>query len=934
MAEPRPSTDEESAPLLDRDRRDPDSLFSALMHPTRPLSNLEKVLAAGSIILLLLMCTFIGLFAGAEVQLKKERAGKGHEGSGTVTTTWTETATATSTKVATTTVGSVPTGKPEAPICLSANCIRVAADILDSLNTTADPCHDFYEFAVGGWVDSNEIPADRGIYSSFNVVADRNKKILLKVINSIDGTKTPNSAEESNQRKIKAVYESCMDLSQLNEVGIKPFVPLADFLIDTFGPFDLNPAPDAEVQSAETEWRGSWHEAYEVPHELVARSERLEELRVAAKTGGRVWDRPTMERSELLDNDDDVEWIKPDTERRDRITKTLAWLHSRGVEGLVNFEIEGDAGGEDSQVQSLWLYQSFGGLPSKEYYEEAPILDLYQSVVAGMLTDIASNTHASNKHPKRDVFDEFLQELAEVEAEGWPWPWPGDDKDGGDNDGGKQPDVPGSKDEPLDKRMEKLAGKVVRFERELMRAGADPEYLFNPHFAYNPYPVQKVYKALPFLDIPAYLSTFAPRTYPENITVTHPPYLKAVSQIVENTPDYVLSGYFVTRLAMTYAGALGQKTGVWKEARRLKEVLQGIKKGTEENRQDTCLNWLDGIVGYIVGREFVHEAFSAEAKKEGEDIINSIVKAFHDKLPHISWMDAESAKAAQKKAEAIIPKVGYPLTPDTTNPGALQFWYRMLEIKGDDFFGNVLRSTLVEEARTWQTLGRKRDRQTWEMYPQTVNAYYSPPDGEIVFPAGILQPPFYDFSWPAHLKYGSFGAVAAHELTHAFDNSGSQYDEKGRLRDWWTNETVAAFEEKAQCIAKQYSKYYIVGPDGKKEHINGNVSLTNGEDIADSGLAQAFTAWKSSLSKDDAPLRLPGLEHYTPEQLFFISFGRTWETLIRPQTAVVRIRTDPHSPGYWRAVGTLRNLPAFHQAFDCPVGSRMNPPKEEQCQLW
>jgi endothelin-converting enzyme len=484
------------------------------------------------------------------------------------------------------------------------------------------------------------------------------------VINSIDATKTPNSAEESNQRKIKAVYESCMDLvratpdfpihlspdhmitrkltllkSRLNEVGIKPFVPLADFLIDTFGPFDLNPAPDAEIQSVETEWRGSWDEAYEVPQELVARSDRLEELRVAAKTGGWVWERPTMERTEFLDNDDDVESLKPDTERRDRITKTLAWLHSRGglhsiriaarplltssgVEGLVNFEIEGDAGGEDSQVQSLWLYQSFGGLPSKEYYEEAPILDLYQSVVAGMLTDIASNTHASSKHPKRDVFDEFLQELVEVEAEGWPWPWPGDDKGDGEDDGGKHPDVPGSKDEPLDKRMEKLAGKVVRFERELMRAGADPEYLFNPHFAYNPYPVQKVYKALPFLDIPAYLSTFAPRTYPENITVTHPPYLKAVSQIVEDTPDYVLSGYFVTRLAMTYAGALGQKTGVWKEARRLKEVLQGIKKGTEENRQDTCLNWLDGIVGYIVGREFVHEAFSAEAKKEGEDIIN------------------------------------------------------------------------------------------------------------------------------------------------------------------------------------------------------------------------------------------------------------------------------------------------------------------------
>ena len=219
-----------------------------------------------------------------------------------------------------------------------------------------------------------------------------------------------------------------------------------------------------------------------------------------------------MERTGLLAHDVDVEVLKPDTERRDRITKTLAWLHSRGkshsncmasavtakpctaqVSGLINFEIEGDAGGEDSQVQSLWLYQSFGGLPSKEYYEEAPILDLYQSVVAGMLTDIASNTHASSKHPKRDVFDDFLQELVEVEAEGWPWPWPGDDKggDGGDDDGGKQPDAPGSKDEPLDKRMEKLAGKVVPIRKGAHAGRCGPRVPLQPAFRVQPIPSSK-----------------------------------------------------------------------------------------------------------------------------------------------------------------------------------------------------------------------------------------------------------------------------------------------------------------------------------------------------------------------------------------------------------------------------------------------------------
>lgn len=287
-----------------------------------------------------------------------------------------------------------------------------------------------------------------------------------------------------------------------------------------------------------------------------------------------------------------------------------------GVDALVNFNIEGDAGGEDSQIQSLWLYQAFGGLPSKEYYEEKPILDLYTSVVQGILLDIASHTHASAE--KRDLIDDIV-EMAEEEVQGWPWPWPGDDdKDG--NKSGRLP--PPTKEEPIESRMERLATKVVHFERELIRAGADPENLFNPHFAYNPYSTKKVGKHLPFLDIPTYLSAFAIRRFPENITVTHPAYLKSVTHLVDSTPDYVLSGYFAMRLALSYASALGPKTGIRSEARRLEEVLRGIKKGTEENREDVCLGWVDNTLGFIAGREFVREAFSPEAKKEGEDIIN------------------------------------------------------------------------------------------------------------------------------------------------------------------------------------------------------------------------------------------------------------------------------------------------------------------------
>ena len=405
-----------------------------------------------------------------------------------------------------------------------------------------------------------------------------------------------------------------------------------------------------------------------------------------------------------------------------------------GISALINFVIEGDAGGDDSQLQGLSLYQDFGGLPSKEYYEEAPILDLYQSVVKNILIDITEafvlDNASANLNPAIDL------ELPVV-TEGWPWPWPGDE-DGGNGDR-KKPGKTPQREEPLESRMDKLADKIVRFERELMRAGADPEYLFNPHYSYNPYPADEVEKALPFFSLPNYISTFLPRHFPENITVTHPPYLKSLTEIISSTPDHVLSGYFVTRIAMTYSVALGPLVGLRQQTRRLEEVLRGLKKGTEEIRQDVCLSYVDTIIGYVAGREFVREAFSPEAKADGEGIIRgepkpengreaakipaAIVRAFDDKLPHISWMDEKSAIAAQKKAQAIIPKVGYPLAPDTTSPEALAAWYRELVID-DNFFGNLYRSTAWDTSKVWRTLGTRRDRKTWDMYPQTVNAYY------------------------------------------------------------------------------------------------------------------------------------------------------------------------------------------------------------------
>lgn len=855
------------------------------------LNNREKILAVLVLALLAIAGTFIGLFASTEVALKKERGENHHP---TATTTVTRQLPA-------------PTGKPPKAVCTTPECVTAAAEIIRSMNASADPCDDFYEFANGGWLDSNSIPADRGLYGSFHSVADRNKKTLLKIIDSIHLESHSFSAEDDNLKKLKDTYTSCMDTDTLNDKGAQPIIPMVKEVIKTIGTFDLNPMPDSDSDSFADEafWRGAYTPDYVVPEDLRATAFSPKDVHERLRRAGKV------EVSEPVTLDLETKPKPEDPTRTQKITKALAFLHSRSVDALFNFMIEGDAGGENSQIQALYFYQSFGGLPSKEYYKEKPVLDLYHSVIAGILKSVAEESNSSND--KRDLFMDVLQEAAE---EGWPWPWPGGDKD--------DP----VKTEPLDKRMDKLAGQVVAFERKIAQAGADPEYLFNPHYAYNPYATKDVQAALPFVDLNAYISAMAPRTFPTKITVSHPPYLKKIAKLVKNVPDHVLSAYFVSKLALAYGGALGPKVEIRKQVKHLGDVLKGIKPGTEENRQDLCLGAVDGIVGFIAGREFVRAAFSPEAKADGEHIIHSIVQAFYDKLPRIMWMDEKSAVAAQKKAKNIIPKVGYPLMPNTTDPNSLRQWYQNVDIGADDYFGNVLRTEVMDNRRAWLSLGHERNRNTWEMYPQTVNAYYSPPDGEIVFPAGILQPPFYSYDWPAHLKYGAFGAVAAHELTHAFDNSGAQYDEHGRLRDWWTNKTVKAFEERAQCVSRQYSKYFVLDDEGKKVYVNGN--LTNGEDIADSGLAQAHAAWKAD-AKDAA--KLPGLE-YTPDQLFFIAYARVWAQLTRPATAVSRVRTDPHSPPYWRAIGTLRDNDAFHKAFKCKAGSPMNPPKSEQCQLW
>jgi len=335
---------------------------------------------------------------------------------------------------------------------------------------------------------------------------------------------------------------------------------------------------------------------------------------------------------------------------------------------------------------------------------------------------------------------------------------------------------------------------------------------------------------------------------------------------------------------------------------------------------------VDDGLGWILSRFFVEKAFSAKAKDFGDQIVSDIKDMFIEKLKVTPWMDKSVIDLAIDKVHHIVQKIGYPTkSPDIMNPRSLSHYYQSVSIKSSEYFNNALSINRFEVARVWSALGRPVDRDEWGMTVPTVNAYYNPPGNEIVFPAGIMQFPVFDVDVPAYLSYGAFGSVSGHELSHAFDSTGRHYDQNGNYTDWWTNNTVAGFEERADCFVEQYHNYTVPGPDDKPLHVNGRLTL--GENIADSGgVSAAFAAWKKR-EAENRNQNLPGLDHFTQEQLFFVSYGNWWCGKSRKEAAISKIYTDPHAPKWARILGTMANSRDFKESFNCPV-------KEPVCELW
>jgi putative endopeptidase len=335
-------------------------------------------------------------------------------------------------------------------------------------------------------------------------------------------------------------------------------------------------------------------------------------------------------------------------------------------------------------------------------------------------------------------------------------------------------------------------------------------------------------------------------------------------------------------------------------------------------RWKRCVSLTDRELGEALGQRYVETAFPPESKVRMLKMVDALEKSLNSDIQNLSWMSADTKKQAKIKLEAIRNKIGYP-----------SVWrdYSSVEIKSGDLMGNIQRANEFEAKRDIKKIDKPLDRTEWVMTPPTVNAYYNPPFNEIVFPAGILQPPFFDPKMDDAVNFGGIGLVIGHELTHGFDDQGRKYDPQGNLHDWWTPEDGKEFEQRVSCVADEYSNFVAVDD----VHLNGRLTL--GENTADNGGARiALAALERMIADDKSGKEGQKIDGYTPEQRFFLGFGRVWCEKSRPEILRMRVLTDPHSPGKYRVDGVVENMPEFQKAWGCKAGQPMV--SENACHVW
>ncbi|XP_034358872.1 membrane metallo-endopeptidase-like 1 isoform X1 [Arvicanthis niloticus] len=410
----------------------------------------------------------------------------------------------------------------------------------------------------------------------------------------------------------------------------------------------------------------------------------------------------------------------------------------------------------------------------------------------------------------------------------------------------------------------------------------------------------------------------------EEVVVYGIPYLENLEEIIDIYSAQTMQNYLVWRLILDRIGSLSQR---FKEARvDYRKALYGTT--VEEVRWRECVSYVNSNMESAVGSLYIKRAFSKDSKSTVRELIEKVRSVFVDNLDELNWMDEESKKKAQEKAMNIREQIGYPDYILEDNNRHLDEEYSSLTFSEDLYFENGLQNLKNNAQRSLKKLREKVDQNLWIIGAAVVNAFYSPNRNQIVFPAGILQPPFFSKDQPQSLNFGGIGMVIGHEITHGFDDNGRNFDKNGNMLDWWSNFSARHFQQQSQCMIYQYGNFSW--DLANNQNVNGFSTL--GENIADNGgVRQAYKAYLQWLAEGGKDQRLPGL-NLTYAQLFFINYAQVWCGSYRPEFAIQSIKTDVHSPLKYRVLGSLQNLPGFSEAYHCPRGSPMHPMK--RCRIW
>jgi putative endopeptidase len=457
------------------------------------------------------------------------------------------------------------------------------------------------------------------------------------------------------------------------------------------------------------------------------------------------------------------------------------------------------------------------------------------------------------------------------------------------------------------------AAAILNLETSLARIQWTRVEDRDPIKTYNKTAITELSALMPGYDWQRYVHSAGIDGKVDSVIIRQPSYFTGLGKLITNTPLPVWKAYFKWRVLSAAAPYLSKPFVDERFA-----FTGGVLRGVPENqpRWKRAITLLDGSLGEALGKLYVEKYFPPQHKARMQALVQNLLEAYRRDIDTLDWMSAETKIGAQAKLAKMLPKIGYP-----------DHWrdYSALKISRDDLRGNVVRANEFEYRRNLAKLGKPVDHGEWRMRPQTVNASYNPTSNEITFPAAILQPPFFDATADDAANYGGIGAVIGHEMSHGFDDQGSQFDADGNLHDWFTKADHDKFAEKTKALVAQYNAYEPV-PD---YHVNG--ALTLGENIGDnSGLAIAYKAYRISLAGHEAPV----IDGFTGDQRLYLGWAQVWRGKVREAEAIQRIKADPHSPPAVRGTAPLRNQAGFYAAFGLKPGDKMYLPPDQRVNIW